>query len=327
MLQVAILIPEGPSILSSIIGTHHVLSEANGHLISLGKPPVFQVQLVGLSKDVPLKDGLYSIHPDASLETAAKADLIIIPALDGPLGEALERNAAFIPWLVSQYHQGAELASLCTGAFLLAATGLLKDRKCTTHWLAAPAFRNLFPDVQLIAETIITDEKGIYSSGGAYSFLNLIIYLLEKYAGRPTAIYCSKIFEIDIERSCQSPFTIFHGQKAHEDEPIRQAQLFMENNVGDRISVDQLATRFALSRRNFERRFKRATANTPTEYLQRIKIEAAKKSLEKGRASVSDVMYEVGYSDSKAFRILFKKITGLSPIEYRNKFARDKVAV
>jgi transcriptional regulator GlxA family with amidase domain len=326
MLQVAILIPEGPSILSSIIGTHHVLSGANEHLESLGKKPVFQVQLVGLSKKIPFSGGLYSIHPEAILQDASLADLVIVPALDGDMGLALERNKDFIPWLVQQYRQGAELASLCTGAFLLAATGLLKGRKCATHWMAAGAFQKSFPDVDLIAETIITDEKGIYSSGGAYSFLNLILYLIEKYAGRPTAIFCSKAFEIDFGRSCQSPFTIFHGQKTHEDEPIRQAQLFMENNVKDKISVDRLASMFALSRRNFERRFKKATANTPAEYQQRIKIEAAKQSLERGRASVTDIMYEVGYTDSKAFRILFKKITGLSPVEYRNKYTREGVA-
>jgi transcriptional regulator GlxA family with amidase domain len=326
MLQVAILIPEGPSVLSSIIGTHHVLALANEYLESQGKPPAFNIQLVGLSKEVPLEKGLYSIHPDASLLDAKKTDLVIIPALYGDLAASLERNKDFIPWLTEQYRQGSELASLCTGAFLLAATGLLNGRKCTTHWMSAGAFRDLFPEVQLMAKSIITDENGIYSSGGAYSFLNLILYLVEKYVGRPTAIFCSKVFEIDLERSCQSPFTIFHGQKTHEDEPIRQAQLFMENNVGDKVSVDRLASMFALSRRNFERRFKKATANTPAEYQQRVKIEAAKKSLEGGRSSITDVMYEVGYSDSKAFRILFKKITGLSPVEYRNKYTRDKVA-
>jgi transcriptional regulator GlxA family with amidase domain len=326
MVQIAILIPDGPSILSSIIGTHHVFTGANEHLQSLGKRPVFQVQLVGLSDKVPFQGGLYSIHPDTGLEEAKQADLVIVPALDGNLALALARNKEFIPWLREQYRQGAELASLCTGAFLLASTGLLKGRKCATHWMAATAFQQLFPDVDLIAETIITDEKGIYSSGGAYSFLNLILYLVEKYAGRPTAIFCSKAFEIDFGRSNQSPFTIFQGQKTHEDEPIRQAQLFMENNVKDKISVDRLASMFALSRRNFERRFKKATANTPAEYLQRIKIEAAKQSLERGRASVTDIMYEVGYTDSKAFRMLFRRITGLSPVEYRNKYTRESVA-
>ena len=181
----------------------------------------------------------------------------------------------------------------------------------------------MFPQVRLAAERVITDEQGLYTSGGAYSFLNLILYLVEKQTGRDTAVYLAKLMEIEIDRYSQSPFSIFRGQKEHEDEPIKQAQAYMESNVGKKISVDQLAGLFAISRRNFERRFKKATSNTPVEYLQRVKIEAAKKSLESGRENINEVMYAVGYSDSKAFRTIFKKITGLSPIDYRKKYNRE----
>jgi transcriptional regulator GlxA family with amidase domain len=234
-------------------------------------------------------------------------------------------NRDFIPWIIDQYKHGAEIASLCTGAFLLAATGLIKGRRCSTHWVAADAFKQAFPDVKLEAEKIITDELGIYSSGGAYSFLNLMVYLVEKFCGREMAVFCSKMLEIEIERQSQSPFAIFMGQKTHEDEAIKKAQLYMENNINCKVSVDQLSDMFAISRRNFERRFKKATSNTPVEYLQRVKIEAAKKSLESGRENVNEVMYSVGYSDSKAFRTTFKKITGLSPVNYRNKYNREMV--
>ena len=189
--------------------------------------------------------------------------------------------------------------------------------------MAANVFRQMYPDVILVTEKIITEENGIYTSGGAYSFINLIMHLIEKYCGRDVSLFISKVMEVDIERKSQSPFTIFMGQKEHEDEPIKKAQEYIESNVSKKISVDQLAGLFLISKRNFERRFKKATANTPVEYLQRVKIEAAKKSLESGRENINEVMYAVGYSDSKAFRTTFKKITGLSPLDYRKKYNRE----
>ena len=323
MKNISILVPQGPCILSSVIGAYKVLKTVNGALISKGKRPAFNIQLVGLGTETALYEGLFVIKPEVQLDEVTKTDLIIIPALQGDIATSLKLNSAYIPWITHQYKHGAEVASLCTGAFLLAATGLLKGRQCSTHWIAADAFRRAFPDVKLQPEKVMTDENGIYSSGGAYTFLNLMIYLVEKFCGREMAVYVAKMLEIEIERKSQSPFAIFIGQKDHEDEPIKKAQLFMENNVGSKVSVDQLSEMFAISRRNFERRFKKATSNTPVEYLQRVKIEAAKKSLESGRENINEVMYGVGYSDSKAFRTMFKKITGLSPIGYRNKYNRD----
>jgi transcriptional regulator GlxA family with amidase domain len=246
--------------------------------------------------------------------------------MDGDLGKALQQNQSFVPWIVEQYRAGAEVASLCVGAFLLASTGLLSGRKCATHWMAANSFRQLFPDVQLVEDKIITDEHGIYSSGGAFSYLNLILYLIEKYAGREIAVYMSKAFQIDIERHSQSPFAIFKGQKEHEDEVIRKAQVYIENNYQEKITIDQLASILALSRRNLERRFKKATSNSIIEYIQRVRIEAAKISLESSHESITEVMYKVGYTDSKAFRDIFKRITGLSPMQYSHKYNREVVA-
>ncbi|MBA3828437.1 MAG: helix-turn-helix domain-containing protein [Taibaiella sp.] len=320
MKTVSIVVPKGNTILSSIIGPYKVFKGVNDYLEQRGKQPAFKIQLVGITADTILYDGLFSVHPNVILSDTTHSDLIIIPALNpASLGE----NQPFVQWINEEYKRGAEIASLCVGAFLLASTGLMKGRNCTTHWMAADNFRHMFPDVKLIADKIITDENGIYTSGGAYSFLNLILYLVEKNCGREVAVFCAKLFEIDIDRYSQSPFAIFMGQKDHEDEPIRNAQLFMENNVTGKISVDQLASMFSISRRNFERRFKKATANTPVEYLQRVKIEVAKKSLENTRGNINEVMYSIGYSDSKAFRTTFKKITGLSPLEYRRKYNRE----
>lgn len=322
MKHVSIMVPQGEVILSSIVGSFKAFRSANVYLEKTGKQPVYDVHLVGLGGETRLYDDLFSIHPDRTLQDVTKTDIIIIPALQP---QSLGLNTAFIPWITEQYKKGAEIASLCVGAFTLAATGLMKGRRCTTHWMAADSFRQMYPDVILVPEKIITDERGIFTSGGAYSFLNLILYIIEKHCGREVAIYLSKLLEVEIERDSQSPYNIFMGQKGHGDEPIKKAQEYIEHNIGKKISVEQLAGQFLISKRNFERRFKKATANTPVEYLQRVKIEAAKKSLETGRENINEVMYAVGYSDSKAFRTVFRKITGMSPLDYRRKYSRTIV--
>lgn len=322
MKHISILVPKGEAVMGSIEGPHKVFSQVNDFLADMGKSPMFDVKLVGITRDVQTYEKVFNITPQCAIHEVAATDLIIIPALKGDQ-HSLQLNSAFVPWITSQYKAGAEVASLCLGAFLLASTGLLKGKKCATHWMAADNFKKMFPDVNLVAEKIITDENGIYSSGGAYSLLNLVLYLVEKYAGRSMAVRCAKVFEIEIDRGSQSPFIIFNGQKEHEDEPIKKAQSFIESNFRKRITVDELASMLALSRRNLERRFKKATSNTTVEYIQRVKIEAAKNSLENSRENINEVMYKVGYTDSKAFRTTFKKITGLSPLQYRSKYNKE----
>jgi transcriptional regulator GlxA family with amidase domain len=177
--------------------------------------------------------------------------------------------------------------------------------------------------VHLVTEKILTDENRIYSSGGAFSYLNLILYLIEKYTGRDMAILSAKVFAIEIERTGQSSFIIFQGQKDHEDEVVKKAQEYIEKNYQEKITVDELASMFAVSRRNLERRFRKVTYNSVVEYIQRVRVEAAKMNLERTRENVNDAMYKVGYNDTKAFRTTFKKITGLSPLEYKNKYNRQ----
>lgn len=327
MKHVSILIPQGHTSLVNIEGTHQILSEVNVLRTGMGKAPLFDIQLVGLSKQTAQRNGLFTIKPDCLISDVAKTDLIFIPAIHGQFPKAVDDNKEFIPWIVQQFNNGAEVASLCIGSFFLAATGLLKGKQCATHWRFANEFRALYPDVNLMDDKIITDDNGIYTSGGAYSYLNLLVYMIEKYAGRDVAILISKAFGIDFDRTVQSPFIIFQGQKAHEDETVKQAQEYIEKNFEEKITVDQLAGAFAVGRRSLERRFKKATCNTVTEYIQRVKIEAAKKDLETGRKNVLEVMYDVGYSDVKAFRSIFKKITGLSPIEYRNKYNKEMVVL
>jgi transcriptional regulator GlxA family with amidase domain len=325
MKNIAILVPE-TAVVEAVADPRYMFTAVNEFLKSQGQQALFNVQLVGLTKEVKVADGLFTIHADAILKTARKPDLIIVPAISGNLEHAIKLNKDFIPWIVQHYKNGAEVASLCLGAFVLAATGLLDGKKCSTHWLFANEFRTMFPDVNLVDNKIVTEQHGIYTSGGANSYWNLLLHLVEKYTSRELAILASKFFVLDIDRNSQSPFTIFKGQKIHEDEEIKKVQEFIEIHFADKISVDELCEKFAIGRRTFERRFKKATNNSVVEYMQRVKIEAAKKQLETGRKTVNEVMFEVGYNDIKAFRELFKKITGLSPIDYRNKYNRNVAA-
>lgn len=327
MKHVSILVPFGQVSLVNIEGTHQILSQVNTFMKSMGKEPEFRIQLVGISREIRLSSGLFTILPDLLIGEVAKTDLIIIPAIHGDQRSAITLNRAFVPWILRQYALGAEIASMCIGAFFLASTGLLNGRQCATHWVEAHTLRRMFPDVNLVDDKILTDEEGIYTSGGAYAYLNLLLYLIEKYVGREMAVLVAKTFMIDIDRNSQSPFIMFQIQRDHSDEVIKKAQEYIETHFQDRITVDYLANILALSRRNFERRFKKSTGNTIAEYIQRVKIEAAKKNLESGQRSINEVMYQVGYNDTKTFRETFKKITGLSPTDYRNKYNRKLVMI
>ena len=202
-------------------------------------------------------------------------------------------------------------------------TGLLNGKSWATHWTAHDLFRIRYPQVNLIPEKIICEDNGIYSSGGAYSILNFTLYLVERYFGRETAIWSSKISEIEFDRISQSEFIIFSGQKDHSDEAIKEAQVYIEKNYEEKLSIDKIAQMVHLNSRSFLRRFKKATANTPLEYIQRVKIEAAKKKLESTTETILEVMFGIGYNDEKAFRTTFRKYSGLSPKEYRNKYNRE----
>jgi transcriptional regulator GlxA family with amidase domain len=323
MKHLTIIVPEGENNISSIAGAYKIFTRANDYWIRLYDKALFKVQLAGLSERVEFHGGLFTVQPEVNISEIDRTDLIIIPSLNHNYSEALKNNDKLVEWIKLQYENGAEVASICTGVFLLASSGLLNGKVCSTHWAVAENFRTMFPDVNLQTDKLITDEQGIYTNGGAYSFLNLLIYLIEKYYDRQTAIFCSKVFQIEPDRQSQSEFTIFTGQKQHGDENIRKVQAYIENNLHEKISVENLSSQFNFSRRNFDRRFFKATGNTPVEYLQRVKIESAKKSLESSRKTVNEVMYDVGYSDRKAFREVFRKITGMSPLEYRNKYNKE----
>lgn len=322
MKTVSILVPES-AVAESVSNPRYLFMTANQFLESAGKEPLFKVQLVGEHAAVRVHDGFSTVQTNLQLSEVEHTDLIIIPALFGDLRSAVGQNKNMLPWIVDQYTKGAEVASLCVGAFLLASTGLLNGKKCSTHWVRYHEFREMFPEVEVVDGAIITEEGGIYSSGGANSYWNLLLYLLEKYTDRDTAILASKYFAIDIDRDSQAVFMMFQGQKDHRDIEVRKVQDFIEASYQERITVDELSEMVAVSRRSFERRFKLATNNTIMEYIQRVKIEAAKRSFEATRKNITEVMFDVGYTDTKSFRTVFRKITGLTPIEYRNRYNKE----
>ncbi|MET0462031.1 MAG: helix-turn-helix domain-containing protein [Chitinophagaceae bacterium] len=323
MKHISIIVPDGENNLSSIVGAYKILMRANAYVRESRGADLYQIQLVGVKEEVEFHGGLFTVKPQVLLSSVSHTDLLIIPSLNHNYQQTIRKNAALINWIQEQYKNGAEVASICTGAFLLAASGLLNNRTCSTHWAFANTIRKLFPEIDLQEDKIITDENGIYTNGGAYSFLNLIIYLVEKYFDRKTAVFCAKVFQIEIDRFSQSSFIIFKGQKEHDDEVIRQAQEYIEMNVQERISMESLSSKFSVGRRNFDRRFIKATGNTPVEYAQRVKVEAAKKAFETNRKTISEVMYEVGYSDVKAFREVFRRVTGMTPMEYKSRYSKD----
>jgi len=320
-MQVTVFAPE-KGVIEAVTPPYRTFKTANDFLINGGKKPIFDVEYAGLTKYVSANDGEYTIRTDRLLKDVSQTDLLIIPPAYGDTAEGVKANAKAIPHIQRLYAKGCSIASLCLGAFILAETGLLDGRKCSTHWAYLHEFRERYPQVEVMDGAIITEVENIYSSGGAGSLWNLILYLVEKFADRETAIAISKNFALDIDRNSQAVFTVFKGQKNHPDKEIIKVQDYIEKNYTEKITIDDLASIANTGGRTFQRRFTQATNNTPYEYIQRVRIEAAKRHFEGSRKNVTEVMFDVGYTDTKAFRDVFKKITGLTPIEYRNKYAK-----
>lgn len=327
MKHLSILVPDeqtNMSTIACIVGAYQVFSEANNYLVRKGERAIYHIALVGATNSDFLNNNILSIKHQFAINEIDKTNLIIIPAsLIRSYETASKNNKLLIDWVTKQYKQGAEVSSMCAGSFMLASTGLLAGKTCATHWALSENFRELFPDVNLQTDKLITDENGIYTNGGAYSFLHLLTYLVEKLYDRQTAIHCAKYFQIDLDRNLQAEFSIFNGHKKHNDDSILMAQKFIEENYQDKISIEKLSSDLSIGRRNFDRRFIKATGLTPLDYLQRVKIEAAKKMFETTRKTVNEIMYEVGYNDSKAFRDVFSRVTGLSPVDYKSKYNKE----
>jgi len=180
----------------------------------------------------------------------------------------------------------------------------------------------MFPNVDLLDDKIITHYDRLYTSGGAYSFTSLMIYLIEKYFGHEAAVLLSKIFLVHLHDATQSTFCILNLQKGHNNPDIRKVQDYLENNYPKTVTIDKMAEIACMSPRTFMRNFKKHTGNTPNKYLQKVRVENAKKMLEHSGLSIEQICMEVGYIDFAAFRKIFKKYAGLTPSNYKRQYGK-----
>ncbi len=319
MVEVALLVFQN-ALPASIFDSLHFFEVANRRLKELGEPNLFNVHLVGFNEHVHLNGGVCTIRTAMRFADTEHFNFVIVPALDGHFGGMTYINKECVSWLILQYKSGAEIVGLGTGSFLLAYTGLLNGRECTTHWEYANEFKYFYPSVVLRDDLVFTDHNGIYTSGGTTAYWNLFLHLLEKRTSRALAIQLAKYFLIDIGQQSQSAFIVFQGLKDHGDTIVLQAQKILEENYATKITVAEIADQLHITRRTFERRFRKATSSSVTEYIQRVKIEAARLQLETTKKTVDEIMNAVGYSDIPAFRKIFKRFTGVTPHEYRSRY-------
>ena len=308
---------------SSVAGVIDLFAGANWFYELAGKPPAFKLELVSeKTKNIQLS-GHAQFLCFATMEEVVQTDLIVIPGFGGDPKNIVKKNAAIVQWIKEMNNAGSEIASLCVGSFFLAEAGLLNGRTATSHWAVTDQMKSRYPSINVQSDRIITDHDGIYTSGGGFSSIKLILYLIEKFCGRETALWISKRFSVDIDQVSQAHFAVFTGQHQHNDDEILKTQAYIEQNYSADISMDKVSALTSTGKRNFIRRFKAATNNTPTEYLQRVRIEAAKKALEDKDWQINEIMNVAGYEDVKTFRTIFKRMTGLSPRDYRKKYSRN----
>lgn len=308
--------------LLSLVAIIDVFETVNQFRKEDGQPAAFKIQLVGLEPGITLPESLENVNYVSLTEASSDGGIIIIPAFrDHEMEKNIGVNAPFIPWLIENYRKKCKVTSCCTGSFLLGATGLLNGKEATTHMEACDAFAQNFPDVNLVPHAIVTSNQNVYTSGGATSTFHLLIHLVQETCGREYAIRLAKNFAIDMDRSSQLYFEKFVPELAREDELVRQVQQVINERYRDLKNVEEALEEIPSSRRNIVRRFKTATGMTPIRYLQKTKIESARRLLETTNKDILEVMLSSGYQDLKNFRELFKNFTGLTPKGYREKYA------
>lgn len=319
-MQLAIILTSKYRLLS-LAAIVDVFETANRLLREEGKPDHYHIHFVGSPATKAIPESVAHI-PYIPMATAQHYDLIFVPAFGSvDLTQTVTENSCFFPWLHEQYARGATLASNCTGAFLLGAAGLLNDRRATTHVDAADKLAACFPKIKLTKDAVVTHDANIYTSGGATSGFHLMLALIQKHCGREMAVRMAKMFSIDLDRESQSYFGQFMPENAHDDELVLRLQQKIKTEFSALKSLEEAIVDIPASRRNLVRRFKQATGMTPIRYLQRTKIEAAKKLLENTEKGLLEIMLSAGYNDMKNFRQLFKDHTGMTPKAYRDKFA------
>jgi len=265
-------------------------------------------------------DGPLHIRPETAINNIRKIDLIFIPSTGVSVDDVVERNAAVVPWLRRWRKRGVAIASVCSGVGLVAATGLLDGRRATTHWGLAERFREKYPKVRWMPELMVTEDRGLYCGGGVHAALDLSLHLVERFCGHDIAMQSAKALLIETPRAWQAGFGIVPLKTEHSDDAISGAQEWLHENFHRTFPLEAPARRVGMSLRNFIRRFKQATGDSPLNYLQKLRIAAAKRLLESDHRTMQEISDAVGYRDAAFFRTLFQRHTGVSPSSYRRKF-------
>jgi transcriptional regulator GlxA family with amidase domain len=322
MTEVTVLLLDG-TFASTAMGPMEVFRHAGtlwNFLIGSRPVPRFRVTTASANGRPVRCDGPIQIKPDAALMDIRNTDLIFIPTTGVSLEDAVERNARVLPWLRRWDKRGIAIASVCSGVGLVAATGLLDGKRATTHWALADRFRQQYPKVKWMPELMVTEDRGFYCGGGVHAALDLSLYLVEKFCGHEVAMQSARAMLIDTPRAWQSGFAIVPLKTEHSDESISSAQDWLHDNFHKSFSLEAPARRVGMSLRNFVRRFKQATGDSPLMYLQKLRIAAAKRLLESDHRTVQEISGAVGYQDVAFFRSLFQRHTGVSPNAYRGRF-------
>ncbi|MGE8553119.1 MAG: GlxA family transcriptional regulator [Chryseobacterium jejuense] len=309
---------------TAVSNTIALLTSANDMALKNHVPALFQIEFIGTEKKEVTTNLPIQFQCSKTISDKFKTDVVIIPPNNISSSQQAEallaKNNELIKWIKEKYNQKAEIISLCTGAYFLAECGLLNGMPATSHWGAMEDLQKKYPFIDFKPDHVVTHSKAIITGGGGFSSLNALLYFIEKNFTKEMAIELSKYYALDYGRTSQNIFSIFSGQRLHDDHEIHQAQNYIEKGFTTDISVEQIAGQVNMSKRNFIRRFKNATTLNPIEYIQRVKVEAAKKALETGESNIADITYSIGYNDLKTFRTLFKRVTGLTPIDYKNKY-------
>jgi len=307
---------------TTIFGPMDILNQAGrlwNRVCHTPQTPFFDVTIASADGQPIRCTNNVLIQPHCSIETIDRTDLVIISSATY-IEEILKRDPGLIPWIRRQYYQGAHVASICTGVFLLAETGLLEGKSATLHWGFAEMFRRKYPRVKLELEKMFIDQGRLYCSAGVNAGMDLSLYLVEKFCGRQTAVQSAKTMILDLGREKQTPYHTFLFSKDHGDLVVVKAQKWIEQHHAQSIDYDRLAKKHNMSRRSLERRFKQATGVSPLGYLQQVRVEAAKRLLEEGSRPFDEITNMVGYEDISFFRKVFFSLTGLRPREYQKRF-------
>ncbi len=284
--------------------------------------PRFRVTTASMTgKPIRSPYGGMSIAPEKSINDVDRADIVIVPTSGLLLDEKLIENSALLPWLRRQYTAGAYVAGVCMGAAYLAEAGLLDGKRATTHWAAAADIMRRWPKVLWRPHLFVTEDARVLCSGGLTAAADVSLYLVEKLCGHEIAVQTAKALLLTMPRTHQSGYAVLPLSPPHADDRIRTVEAFIQERFRESHTNDALSELACMSERTFLRRFKAATGRVPAAYQQAVRVEAAKVMLERDTSPIQIISESVGYQDASFFRSLFKRETGMTPAEYRARFA------